>query len=430
MARSFWVAGLMLAAFPLFADGREITIKLTAVELDKAPYVTPLIAPGAKCAAVGEAVARVAIGQTVNKEAQLSLFPIDDLGKLAGAPIFLTLPKPATLAQRETYPLSLAFHPTLPLLYVWQDVKALDGDPVPPVDPAWKDFDHLLIYSVQKAAPELLLSLCRGPTFQTGNVAGSLCLDVGSGRLYVPNLRFGEKNPPDKGGGVGWFALAGDGLPVAGDEEPAKVEPPASLTKAVADRPVRLAALRTLVTAGKPLGAFRHTPADAYGFGGLPSGAGFLPISRDVFITCGYLGPMTWNLADRRSRCQVFLMPVNFVSYYTTRIAGHPTLPVVFASIVGYPYAHRVEHAEGHMTLAPQVLHMEGCVLKTPPVVLSKRNLVAFGGPTAIYLAAIDAEGKFKDAPGVQVNVPVTIAESLAYSEKFDRLYVAVEKVK
>jgi hypothetical protein len=41
---------------------------------------------------------------------------------------------------------------------------------------------------------------------------------------------------------------------------------------------------------------------------------------------------MTWNLADRRSQCQVFLMPVNFVSYYSTRIAGHPTLPVVFAA--------------------------------------------------------------------------------------------------
>ncbi len=430
MRRVFWIVVLTLAMPVPSTTGREITVKLTAVELDKTPYITPLIAPGAKCAAVGEAVNKVAVGQTINNEAQISLFLVDDLGKMAGAPIFLKLPKPATLAQREVYPLSLVFHPTLPLLYVWQDVKALPGDPVPPADPAWKDFDHLLIYSVQKAAPELLLSLCRGPAFHTGNVAGSLCIDVGSGRLYVPNLRFGEKNPPAKGGGVGWFALAGDGLPVAGDEEPAKVEPPVTSAKAAADRPARVTALRALVAAGKPLGAFRHTPADAYGFGALPAGAGFLPISRDVFVTCGYLGPMTWNLGDRRGRCQVFVMPVNFLSYYTTRIAGHPALPVVFASIVGYPYAHRVEHADGYMTLAPQVLHLEGCVLKTPPVVLSKRNLVAFGGPTAIYLVAIDAEGKFKDAPGVQVNVPVAIAEGLAYSEKFERLYIAVEKAK
>jgi hypothetical protein len=421
------IAGLLLVSR---ASSRETTIKLTAVELDKTPFITPLIAPGATCAAVGENVGKVAIGQKVEKEAQVSLFPVDDLGKLAGAPISFKLPKPATLAQREAYPISLVFHPTLPLLYVWQDVKALPGDPIP-LDPvAWKEFDHLLIYSVQKVAPELLLSLCRGQAFQTGNIAGSLHIDVASGRLYVPNLRFGEKNPPEKGGGVGWFTLAGDGLPIAGDEEPAKVEPPSAPAKAVADWPAHLTALRALVAAGKPLGAFRHTPPDSYGFGAHPAGAGFVTISRDVFIASGYLGPMTWNLADRGSRCQVFLMPVNFISYYSVRIAGHPRLPVVFASIVGYSYAHRAEHADGYFTLVPQVLTLEGTTLKTPPIVMAKQNLVAFGGPGAIYLAAIDAEGKFKDAPGTQVNVPVTVAEGLAYSEKFDRLYVAVEKAK
>src|SRR5262249_44866516 len=257
------------------------------------------IAPGATCAAVGESVGKVAIGQKVEKEAQVSLFPVDDLGKLAGAPVFLKLPKPATLAQREVSPLSLVFHPTLPLLYVWQDVKALPGDPIP-LDPvAWKDLDHLLIYSVQKAAPELLLSLCRGQTFQTGNIAGSLHVDVAGGRLYVPNMRFGEKNPPEKGSGVGWFALAGDGLPIAGDDEPARAEPPSTSAKAFAAWPAHLTALRALLAAGKPVGAFRHTPPDSYGFGAPPAGAGFLTISRDVFITSGYLGPMTWNLADR-----------------------------------------------------------------------------------------------------------------------------------
>jgi hypothetical protein len=427
----FWIAvvGLVIVAQP--ATGREISIKLTPTEIDKTPYVVPLVAPGATCAAVGDNLGMVAVGQKVNKEPQISLFRLDDQGKMAAAPVFIKVPKPATLAQRDVYPLSLAFHPSLPLLYVWQDVEGLKGDPVPPVDPAWKDLDHLHIYSLEKVAPELLLSLCRGTQFHTGQIGGSLCVDVPSGRLYVPNLRFGEKNPPEKGGGVGWFALAGDGLPVAGDEEPAKVEAPLAPAKAAADRPARLTALRALITAGKPLGAFRHTPPDSYGFGALPAGTGFLPISRDVFLTCGYLGPMTWNLADRRARCQVFIMPINFVSYYGTRIVGHPTLPVVFSSVVGYSYAHRIEHADGFFTLAPQILTLEGATLKTPPVVLTKRNLVAFGGLTAVYLAAIDAEGKFKDEKGMQINVPMNpTVEGLAYSEKFNRLYVAVEKAK
>ncbi len=418
-----------LGAAPCAAAG-ELTVKLTPVAMDKAPYVVPLVAPGATCVTVGDGLGMVAAGQKAGKDAQVSVLRLDAQGKPAAVPMVVKLPKPATLAARETYALSLAFHPSLPLLYVWQDVEPLKGDPLPPLDPAWNDFDHLLIYALDGAAPELLLSLCRGSQFQTGNFAGSLCLDVADGRLYVPNLRFGEKNPPDKGGGVGWFALAGDGLPVAGDDEPAKAEPPAAPAKAAADRPARLAALRALVAAGKPAGAFRHTPPESYGLGAYPCGAGYLPVSRDVFVTCGYLGPMTWNLADRRARCQVFILPVNFVTYYCTRLAPHPHLPVLYVTAVGYGYAYRVEHVDGLVTLAPQVLYLEGTLLKTPPVVLCKRNLVAWGTVGAVYLAGIDAEGRFKDEKGVQVNVPNTGVAELAYSERFDRLYVAVEKLK
>ncbi len=425
-----WMLGLMVAALAVTSTrATELTVKLTAVEMDKVPFVVPLVAPGATCAAA-DGLAMAAVGQQVGKEAQVSLFRLEGRGLPTGPPVVLKLPRPASVAAREVYPLSLVLHPSLPLLYVWQDVKGLEGDPVPPTDPAWADFDHLLIYSLDGAAPELLLSLCRGPRFHTGNLAGSLCLDLAHGRLFVPNLRFGDKNPPEKGGGVGWFALGGDGLPVPGDEEPARPAPVPTPAAAAAARPARLAALRALAAAGKPLGAFRHTPPESYGFGAFPAGAGFVPISRDVFLACGYLGPMTWNLADRRARCQVFLMPVHFVSYYCTRLVAHPTLPVLYVSVVGYPYAHRVEHADGFVTLAPQVLHLEGALLKTPPVVLARRNLVAWGTATAVYLAAIDAEGRFKDEKGLQFIVPGTGVAELAYSEKFDRLYVAVEKLK
>lgn len=417
------------AAAPACA-GRDVTIKLIPVELDKAPFVVPLVAPGATCAAAGDVQSMVAVGQKVGKDAQVSLFKVDAQGKPAAAAVVVKLPRPATVAGRETYPLSLVFHPTLPLLYVWQDVEALKGDPVPPTDPAWKDLDHLLIYSLDAATPELLLALCRGPQFHTGNVAGSLCLDLPRGRLYVPNLRFGEKSPPEKGGGVGWFALAGDGLPISAAEEPAKPEPPVAPPKALADRPARLAALRGLVAASKPVGAFAHTPPEAYGFGAYPCGAGFIPISHDVFITCGYLGAMTWDLADRRARCQLFLMPVNFVTYYCARITPHPTLPVVYATMSGYSYAHRVEHVDGYFTLAPQVAMLDGATLKGLPVVLAKRSVVAWSITGAVYLAPIDAEGRFKNEKGTQVNVPNALPEALTYSEKLDRLYVAVEKLK
>ena len=319
MRRVVSILLLMLAGSP-FAPGGEITVKLTPTEHDKAPYVVPLVAPGASCAAAGDSVGMVAVGHKVDKQARLSLFRLDAQGKPTGAPVVVKLPKPAALATRDTYPLSLAFHPSLPLLYVWQEVEGLKGDPVPPDEPAWKDFDHLLIYAIDKE-PELLVTLCRGQPFHTGNVAGSLGLDVANGLLYVPNLRFGKKNPPE-GGAVGWFHLGGDGLPVEGDTVPDKVEAVVPVAKAATTRAARAAALRTATTAGKPVGAFRHTPENTYGFGWHPSGAGFVPISRDVFIGCGPYGPVTWNGGDRRARAQVFLMPVNFTSYYTTRKIG------------------------------------------------------------------------------------------------------------
>src|SRR5437867_8988191 len=108
--RALWPALSLLAITASFASAGELTVKLTPTEIDKTPYAVPLVAPGATCAAVGEGVGKVAIGQKVNKEAQISLFPVDDLGKMAGAPITVQLPKPATLAERDTYPLSLAFH--------------------------------------------------------------------------------------------------------------------------------------------------------------------------------------------------------------------------------------------------------------------------------------------------------------------------------
>jgi hypothetical protein len=428
MSRALWVAvGLLVIGSQ--GSAVELSIKLTPVEPDKVPFVAPVAAPAATCCAIHDALGLIAFGQKAGKEPQLSLFRLDAAGKPPAAPVVVKLPKPATLTAREVYPMSLMFHPSLPLLYVWQDIEPLKDDPVPPADPAWKDLDHLLIYAVDGAAPDLLLNLCRGALFHTGSLAGTLCVDAVNGRLYVPNLRFGEKNPATSFG-VGWFSLAGDGLPVLGDEEPAKPEPQAASAKAAADRPARLAPLRAAIAAGKPIGAFRHTPEGAYGFGAPPAGAGFLPISRDVFVTTGYLGLVIWNLGDRRAQSQTFLMPVNFISYYCTRLAAHPRLPVLYATIAGYSYAHCVEHVDGNPTLAPQVLTLEGTVLKTLPVVLSKRNLVAWGTQTAIYLAPIDAEGKFKKENGLQVNFPSAPMEALAYSERFDRLYVAVEKSK
>ncbi len=45
-----------------------------------------------------------------------------------------------------------------------------------------------------------------------------------------------------------------------------------------------------------------------------------------------------------------------------------------------------------------------------------------------IYLAAIGANGKFTADDAWQIKVDNPEADALAYSEKFDRLYVAIDK--
>src|SRR5690349_16117493 len=110
MPYRFSVAILALAFLAPFAAAREITVKLTAIEIDKVPYVVPLVAPGASCAAPCDALGLVAVGHKVDKQARLSLFRLDTQGKPAGIPVVVKLPRPAALAARDTYPLALAFH--------------------------------------------------------------------------------------------------------------------------------------------------------------------------------------------------------------------------------------------------------------------------------------------------------------------------------
>jgi hypothetical protein len=53
---------------------------------------------------------------------------------------------------------------------------------------------------------------------------------------------------------------------------------------------------------------------------------------------------------------------------------------------------------------------------------------VAVGGVNRVHLIALDAQGRMK-AERQDVSVQNPTITALAYSEKFDRLYVAVEKL-
>ena len=151
---------------------------------------------------------------------------------------------------------------------------------------------------------------------------------------------------------------------------------------------------------------------------------GYAIISDDVMITAGMVGPATLDRANRRGRWNHYqLTPL---AYSTYRLAGHPTLPVVYLSMVGYSYIFRMEHADGYLTLLPQTVMINDAVY-SPPVVMAKRKRVAFGGANHVHAVGLDDDGWYTNTME-QTVVANPSLEALVYSEKFDRLYAAVEQ--
>jgi len=148
-----------------------------------------------------------------------------------------------------------------------------------------------------------------------------------------------------------------------------------------------------------------------------------------VIITGGAVGPTTWDENNKPSPFNtLFTRPFNGL-YSVDRVAGHATLPVIYQSTMHTSWVVSAEHVDGYLTLVPQRLLIEGATLTSLPVILTKRNQVAFGGVNKVYVLPLDDQGRFKPLLS-QAAVASASVEALTYSPKFDRLYVTVEKAK
>jgi hypothetical protein len=101
----------------------------------------------------------------------------------------------------------------------------------------------------------------------------------------------------------------------------------------------------------------------------------------------------------------------------------------VYSAVLGHSLLYRIEHNNGHLTLAPQTVTLTGAHCQSAPAVMAKRNMLAIGGNQRVFLVTLDAEGRVKPERK-QVLVAPQYIDALAYSEKFDKLYVAVEPPK
>jgi hypothetical protein len=342
-----------------------------------------VVAPSSVCAAVHDNLGLLALGFHGPADVHVALYKLDGNGTPAAGPAQTILPRTESLKQYPHYALALAFHPKLPLLYVWQDIA---GPPEAPAsNPAYKEFDHLAIYAVNNGQLQLLQSHARGLHYLCGNGVGSLALDPEGKRIFLPNLRHPVSGRP----AIGYLALDANGVPLVfeGAETPVIVE--------VAD--------------------FRDQP----------TGMGFWAVSDKVLLASGVYGPLTWDTENRRAALNVILIP----GATTYLICGHPKLPLVYGVQLGGYCAFGMEHADGFLTQIPQSVTISGSVaFQTLPVVMTGRShRLITGGANAIYAVPLDAAGKLTNTVEM-LTVTCASMHALAYSGKFDKLYVGVDK--
>ena len=111
-------------------------------------------------------------------------------------------------------------------------------------------------------------------------------------------------------------------------------------------------------------------------------------------------------------------------------IVGNPKQQMIYMAFHGSDRLFQMEHVDGFLTLMPRLARIGGASFQSIPIFMTKQNKVAVGGVKAVYFVKVDNEGRLtSEAEVVAMSNPSgnPAVRAMAYSEKFDRLYVAVE---
>jgi hypothetical protein len=405
-------ASVLLLTFVIVAPALAQPKTTLTPKAGRSDAIVPVMAQAARCAAISDVHGLLAFGHDRSyANAHVSLFKLDGKGTPAAFAIPLKLPSLPALAKTPNYAVSLAFHPKLPLLYVWQDFAAAYLNP-PTMTDDMKKFDHLLIYDISKKEPELILRLCRGDNYIFGQAGGSVSVDPTGSFLYIPCLRE-EKNAGSLR--FGRFPLAADGLPMLTDKD--GKETMAAHAKRLAEQ-----------NAVKPLVPPQLTPIEyvhLFHLSSHGSGMSYHHVAKDVVIATCWQGLMTWRPEDK-------IAPLNGVPLKLagfTQVVGHPTLPVLFASVEHGGHGDsffRAEHVDGYLTLLPRQYVIAGSKVSGPPALLAKQKKLVVGGQSQVYVLDLDDKGSPTGEPiSIKVNSPAVRA--IVASDRFERVYVGVE---
>ncbi len=431
-----WISlAAVIVFFTAVADsyaGREVRLKIPSDT--SLPFATPVVSPQARLITVNDTGRTVVTSLRPKQLNHLSFHKLDEQGQpMAGEPISLALPKPASLSANVTAVLGLVSHPRLPIVYVWQDSEPGPNNTLIEAS-LTAEFDHLFIYSVAEAEPKLLLSAARGSDYASGTLVSGFAINATGTRLYVPNMQRPDQAKKMQNG-IGWIVLDADGLPAfdppdmlvdASPDGPAVSVTALDWPAATASQTAKLAAIEQAKAAAKPLIMRRYLEV-SWTFQTPPSPYCYAPLNDNIVFATTHSGAANWILNDRLGRFSYFY--VQPYVPYRYRIAVHPTAPSAYIVPVIYDGRMlRIEHADGYFTLLPQTLLVENStVYHSTPIVLPKTNQVAVGANGKVCFMDLEADGRFKGtAVQIQVNNPTV--EGLAWSEMFGRLYFAVEK--
>ncbi|MFA5042502.1 MAG: hypothetical protein WC381_07100 [Kiritimatiellia bacterium] len=348
--------------------------------------VIQVAAPGAVCAAAQDDTARLAVGVRGTGECHIAVFPLGPAGNvLTGGVARVGLPKIAALKDYTPYPLDMAWHPRLPLLYVWQDAAG-PGAAVPANSPVFREFDHLAVYSLTGGVLQCVRSYARGSNYVWGQTTGRIALDPEGKRLFLPNLRDAKTGRSQ----IGYLVLDTNGLPVAVED---RVEPVAV-----------------------DVGDLRANP----------SGLGFVVATPRAAIFSGIAGPVTWDTENRRAALNCLMVRGVPADCF---VGAGAQSAAVFGAARNGNFVYRVAQVDGFLTMLPQVMTVAGAAFAAPPVAMpGKPDRLAIGGANKIHFLPLDAAGSLTE-PVEELAVACPAVRALAYSRKFDRLYVAVEEL-
>ncbi len=368
--------------------------------------------PNSTAMAVNDSLGIVAVGHGGKSGAGVAIFPLSVDGIDTAEPTVIEFALPDDLEEWGSRVLALAFHPHLPLLYVWQD---MDSDaPSGKVD---EFFDHLAILTFDDAGTVMEQTfLCRGEDYANRQSLASFAIPNCGSRLFIPNV---IKDTDSRfQGAIGYFDLDDDGFPVP---------VPVPIEGEYDERGVNRVEMQldpvAVYSAIRTGGA---ATLEAQQLQTLPTGTGYYSVDGETLLFGGLAGIGVWDTADRKQA----LSEVSIGDWASGELAGHPELPLVYLTsrASGNGKILSMEHADGIPTLIPHRVNFPGATFRSPPVVCGDRQQVlAVGGDQRLYLLDLDSDGRCTgDATMVVVPGRASV-RAFAWSEKANRVILAVD---